>query len=65
MKHFMLKKSRIPDKKIPAVRKRRGSEVHRDPDEPIEEAPETLERAIGPRWSLKEKTDQPRNRKAS
>jgi len=43
----MRRKAKDHDKKIPHVGYRRQSQIHRNLEEPIEESPETLEKAVG------------------
>ena len=47
MRIRMRRKAKDPDKKIPDVGYRRQSQIHRNLEEPIEESPETLEKAVG------------------
>jgi hypothetical protein len=43
----MHRKERDPESKIPSAGFRRHGQVHRNLEEPIEESPETLEKAVG------------------
>jgi hypothetical protein len=43
----MQRKPKNTDKEAPEVGYRRRSQIHRNLEEPIEESPETLEKAVG------------------